>query len=305
MDVYWIENDPFFSHRSIPLIRSLEAYTNAKIHKLLNVDALIDESPKGRFLILLQHVSSKSAFDDMPKLRCHKIAHKSIIMAVDDTPFSIKTKRPAIDLTGGGSSGNIIPGYGFVPLELEGKEHFGMFEFNERKSVFGFTGALHGSTRARFLLKFQRLASVNYTIQQGVENKPVPKKLKADLSEKLVYEFYLEDMSRHKFSLVPKGFGHTFRFLESMAMGCVAIVEDISNLKFCKDVFKDGEHYLSVKNNMTQVIQRCKDNKEMQRIANNGRETYLRYFSTKNGSLPIDTVAPIIKSLGLSYAKVI
>lgn len=298
--IYWISYDNKVDYRSQHFFNSIESFTDVKVKKLNSVRLL---NHYGQHLIFLQTISTciHKLRKEIPILKKKRLLQKSFILSVDDIPFYENNPIPVIDLTG--SQGKHIAGYGFTP-NIEGLEHLGENPFKERMNEFRFFGSLHGQPRRSFLRKLHQSCKTNYSVMKGVDfkNKKLPMFFKKFISEPLSFDKYLYDMSLYKFSLVPKGFGHTFRFLESMAMGSVVISDDISDLHFCKDFFTEGHDYLSVGKNFTnlkEVISLC-GKPEVESIARNGRETYLKHFSIKRGCLPLSTISPILSDINAS-----
>lgn len=70
--------------------------------------------------------------------------------------------------------------------------------------------------------------------------------------------------------------------------------------------FKPGFNYMVVRDDLADVediINMCLERPELSEIAQNGKNTYLKYFSTTKGCLPFITIGAILKELNHKIGK--
>lgn len=329
MMVIWIKNDERFSVRAHPFFESLKRFGNVEVRGCDTIEQcipLLEGLPAKRFLIFYQVIDHFVAIKGLPNLlRLPEVLERFVLLSVGDLPFRRKVVRgdatglvdefpkvskvPIVNLTGAGVGDKTIAGWGFVPM-INNLSVFGDVPFEERNSEFRFVGAVRVD-RQKFLRRFREHAPVSYDLQKGLKynrhdgsfrfDENFPDEFLDDLSPQLEWNEYLRDMGGHKYSLAPLGFGHTFRFLESMAAGSLVISDDISHLRFSRDYFFEGYNYLSVGKNLErieEIVYLCKEQPDKARlIAERGQKTFVKHFLFSQNSVPRSTLVPILEDL--------
>jgi hypothetical protein len=312
--IYWIKNNTHFSPRVRNLMNSIERFTDVVVEECANLNELKIDSEN--FIVFFQIVPDHSVENLIEILKMPDLQKKVVIVSVGDKPFYdhdvgeaselIKEiECPVINVTGARHNDNTIAGYGFMHENMP--ESVNLLPFEKKISKFNFAGSLIGDERCLLLTKFKQLAPTNFNLQKTHVDQNIPEILIPDLSPKADFFKYMENMEKFKFSLVPLGYGHTFRFLESMSAGSLIIAKDLSNLRFNKPYFfKPGFNYVVVRDDLADVediINMCLERPELSEIAQNGKNTYLKYFSTTKGCLPFITIGAMLKELNHKIGK--
>lgn len=320
MMVIWIKNDERWSNRAHSFFESLKRFVHVEVRGCDTTEqciSLIEGLPAKKFFIFHQIINC-SKINNLPDLlRLPEVIKRFAFLSVGDAPFwKVQFKGflaefpvPIVNLTGARREDDTIAGWGFIP-PIDDLSVFGDTPFEERSSEFRFVGALRAE-RQGFLSRFRRCASVNYVLQKDCKYsshdgsfrtvEEFPSEFLGDLSSQLEWGDYLRDIGNYKYSLVPLGNGHTWRFLESMAAGSLVISDDISHLRFSGDYFSEGHNYLSVGKNLEhveEIVCLCKEQPDRVRlIAERGQETFVKHFLLSQNIVPRFTLFPILEDL--------
>lgn len=205
---------------------------------------------------------------------------------------------------------NNILGFGFVPWIK--KDQINQIQkninFNNRINKFYFSGC-SWKNRYNFIMNFFKKTEVDlYLFRKTGEAGAdcfYDHELKHFFHENpLSLIDYHSNLVNHKYCLCPRGYGSTYRFLESMAFGCVTISEDVEE-ELCHNHFIERENYLSVGNNFEkfdEVLEICKDSFLCNKIAKNGYECFMDNFAlNKDYALPIKSILNILKDINKVY----
>lgn len=247
-----------------------------------------------------------------PLLARYDLLGRTVVVGVEDVPLRIAWGGEAaiLELTGQAADQDEhhVPGWGFVP-EIP-PTVAPAIPFEKKSPVYYFRGRLHGISRVKFLAQIRERQLHTKIIAQLPDDAIThDHDVRLDMLERCCdclvnrpappYD-YLTELNRYRFCLSPLGYGHTYRILEGMAMGCLVVVDQVQHLRFCRDFFRPGENCLETGDNCQQLdlaLARCEDTAQVAEIAANGKQTFDRYFRCVHGTLPSVTFLPMIRQL--------
>lgn len=321
MTTKWIiaVSEHVLPERVEPLYNSLTHYCpHIKIHmcgpaKVLPLSKRLSSSDT---LIMISTTHHEDTYAQIRVKLPKSWRERIVLLGIDDVslcrhPEAKKAQVPIIDICGSENVKTTIPGYGFLPFpQVRELATLVNQPWADRSDALNFRGSFNGNTRANFLRQFKSLGMETHFVcfpskhdggkldmaaVYGAYDDVLPR------GQHHNYSDYLKEMVQHKVCLAPFGYGHTHRFLEGMAMGCLVVTESIQHLKFSVNPFVVGENYLETGwkfENMEEVMKVIKDDSEASRIAKNGRDVYEEHFSRGyQHQIPLKTLRPMLAKL--------
>lgn len=288
----------------------LNTLKRIKFLEILEVDSIFDieEKNKEDYIVFYPFFEFHSSKLDLFNKE-HPILNKTIVIKTCDCHRGLDTGYLSINAHGISGSflenPNNILGFGFVPCIR--KNEINNIEFDNRINKFYFAGS-SWNKREKFLITFFKKTDVEYHLYKNCNEEHL-----CFYNEEFKHFFnnhqndqqdFYKSLRKHRFCLCPRGHGSTYRFLESMAHGCVTITEGVEE-HFNKQYFVDGENYLSVGYNcekIDEVLEVCKDTFLCNKIAKNGYECFMDNFAlNENYALPFSTIMNILTNINKKY----
>lgn len=156
-------------------------------------------------------------------------------------------------------------------------------KFREHK--LSFYGAASGGTRFNRLHALQIIKDAQLPFLGGIFKKPeytaqIPEHFAVDI---LPSKVYTDILGNTQVSLALHGDNPlTFRLFESFSRRCLVIAQDLNEISFVDCGLKDGVHYVSVKKDLSDLVERCNYFQnhldEAQVIADAGFNHFKKYF---------------------------
>lgn len=300
--------EDFIVVRSQNLYQSLACYTNISLFYIKSIEEWSGDHQGGLVFVNLFDACEQTYLQKIRPFLCQNgLLERTVLVDVGDKAtirFLLTDELAVLELHGSylDNKPRIIPGYGFLPAI----SNVTPVAFRDKCGKFYFRGKLHGADRMAFLRSFKKCKIATYIIAQ------LPSDVDIIKTEDIIGSFdsispktirpidYYEELNQYRFCLAPFGHGHTYRFLEGMAMGCVTITNGLSRMRFSLNVFRPGYNYLDVGTNLENldnVIECCRSLKSSEIIAKNGFDTYKHYFHSPGGLLPKTTFNSVIRQL--------